>query len=125
MGGRLSSNVKRHTMKNVTLAVDTVAETIENETVKSKVPSVSVPSAEGEILQSSNLKCFGFNELKTATRNFRPDNMVGEGGFGLVFKGWIDENSLTAAKSGTGMAIAVKRLNQEGLHGQKEWLLGS
>ncbi|PQQ17277.1 hypothetical protein Pyn_39342 [Prunus yedoensis var. nudiflora] len=48
--------------------------------------------------------------------------MVGEGGFGLVFKGWIDENSLTAAKPGIGMAIAVKRLNQEGLHGQKEWL---
>ncbi|CAL9003519.1 unnamed protein product, partial [Prunus brigantina] len=45
-----------------------------------------------------------------------------EGGFGLVFKGWIDENSLTAAKSGTGMAIAVKRLNQGGLHGQREWL---
>ncbi|CAB4301175.1 unnamed protein product [Prunus armeniaca] len=93
MGGRLSSNVKRHTVKNVTLAVDTVPETIENETVKSKVPS-----AEGEILQSSNLKCFGFIELKTATRNFRP------------------------AESGTGMAIAVKRLNKEGLHGQKEWL---
>ncbi|KAL6290957.1 hypothetical protein ACE6H2_008467 [Prunus campanulata] len=112
MGGRLSSNVKRHNVKNVTLGVDTVPETIENETVKSKVPSVS----------SSNLKCFGFNEIKTATRNFRPDNMVGEGSFGLVFKGWIDENSLTAAKPGTGMAIAVKRLNQEGLHGQKEWL---
>ncbi|XP_021813786.1 receptor-like cytoplasmic kinase 176 isoform X2 [Prunus avium] len=122
MGGRPSSNVKRHIVKNVTLPVDTVPETIENETVKSKVPSVSVPSAEGEILQSSNLKCFGFNELKTATRNFRPDNMVGEGSFGSVFKGWIDENSLTDAKPGTGMAIAVKRPNQEGLHGQKEWL---
>ncbi|PQP99899.1 protein kinase APK1B chloroplastic-like isoform X2 [Prunus yedoensis var. nudiflora] len=121
-GGRLSSNVKRHNVKNVTLAVDTVPETIENETVKSKVPSVSAPSAEGEILQSSNMKYFGFNELKTATRNFRPDNMVGEGSFGFVFKGWIDENSLTDAKPGTGMAIAVKRLNQEGLHGQKEWL---
>ncbi|CAL9008065.1 unnamed protein product, partial [Prunus brigantina] len=76
MSGRLSSNVKRHTVKNVTLAVDTGPETIENETVKSKVPSASVPSAEGEILQSSNLKCFGFNELKTATRNFRPHNMA-------------------------------------------------
>ncbi|BFG22692.1 hypothetical protein CerSpe_089660 [Prunus speciosa] len=122
MSGRLSPNVKRHNVKNVTLGVDTVPETIENETVKSKLPSVSVPSAEGEILQSSNLKCFGFNELKTATRNFRPDNMVGEGSFGSVFKGWIDENSLTDAKPGTGMAIAVKRPNQEGLHGQKEWL---
>ncbi|CAL2242776.1 unnamed protein product [Prunus armeniaca] len=91
----------------------------------SKVSSVSVPSTprtEGEILQSSNLKSFAFNELKTATRNFRPDSMVGEGGFGCVFKGWVDENSLTAAKPGTGMVIAVKRLNQEGLQGHKEWL---
>ncbi|KAE8769949.1 Protein kinase APK1B, chloroplastic [Hordeum vulgare] len=28
-----------------------------------------------------------FTELKTATRNFRPDNELGEGGFGSVFKG--------------------------------------
>ncbi|KAM5556383.1 hypothetical protein ABKV19_024005 [Rosa sericea] len=91
----------------------------------SKVSSISVPSTprtEGEILMSSNLKNFFFNELKSATRNFRPDSMVGEGGFGSVFKGWVDENALTAAKPGTGMVIAVKRLNQEGLQGHKEWL---
>ncbi|XP_018500034.1 receptor-like cytoplasmic kinase 176 [Pyrus x bretschneideri] len=91
----------------------------------SKVSSVSVtstPRTEDEILQSCNLKSFAFNELKTATRNFRPDSMVGEGGFGSVYKGWVDENSLTAAKPGTGMVIAVKRLNQEGLQGHKEWL---
>ncbi len=58
-----------------------------------------------------------------ATRNFRPDSVVGEGGFGSVFKGWIDEHSLTATKPGTGMMIAVKRLNQEGLQGHKEWLV--
>lgn len=69
------------------------------------------------------MKCFSFNELKTATRNFRPDSMVGEGGFGGVFKGWIDENSLKAAKPGTGLVIAVKRLNQEGLQGHREWLV--
>ncbi|KAM6598880.1 hypothetical protein CsatA_018489 [Cannabis sativa] len=91
----------------------------------SKVSSASVPSTprtEGEILQSSNMKCFTFNELKTATRNFRPDSMVGEGGFGSVFKGWVEENSLKAAKPGTGLVIAVKRLNQEGLQGHREWL---
>jgi hypothetical protein len=79
--------------------------------------------SEGEILQATNLKSFGFSELKMATRNFRPDSVVGEGGFGSVFKGWIDEHSLTATKPGTGMMIAVKRLNQEGLQGHKEWLV--
>lgn len=58
-----------------------------------------------------------------ATRNFRPDSVLGEGGFGSVFKGWIDEQSLTAAKPGTGTVIAVKRLNQEGLQGHQEWLV--
>ncbi|KAK8593283.1 hypothetical protein V6N13_043118 [Hibiscus sabdariffa] len=87
-----------------------------------RVSSVSVPRTEGEILQSSNLKSFNFSELRTATRNFRPDSVLGEGGFGCVFKGWIDENSLTAAKPGTGLVIAVKRLNQEGFQGHQEWL---
>ncbi|KAH9622118.1 hypothetical protein KSS87_013096 [Heliosperma pusillum] len=80
------------------------------------------PRSEGEILQSSNLKNFSFNELKTATRNFRPDSVLGEGGFGAVFKGWIDEHSLTPTRPGTGMVIAVKRLNQEGPQGHREWL---
>ncbi|KAK7842841.1 putative serine/threonine-protein kinase pbl10 [Quercus suber] len=80
------------------------------------------PRSEGEILQATNLKSFAFTELKMATRNFRPDSVVGEGGFGSVFKGWIDEHSMTATKPGTGMMIAVKRLNQEGLQGHKEWL---
>jgi hypothetical protein len=92
----------------------------------SKVSIVSVPQtprSEGEILQSSNLKIFTFGELKTATRNFRPDSVLGEGGFGSVFKGWVDEHSLAATRPGTGMVIAVKRLNQEGFQGHREWLV--
>jgi len=81
------------------------------------------PRTEDEILQSSNLKRFCFNELKKATGNFRQRSMVGEGGFGSVFKGWIDDHSLTATKSGTGIAIAVKRHNQDGMQGHSEWLV--
>lgn len=91
-----------------------------------KVSSGSVPPtprSEGEILQSSNLKSFSFADLKMATRNFRPDSVLGEGGFGSVFKGWIDEHSFIAAKPGTGMVIAVKRLNQESFQGHREWLV--
>jgi hypothetical protein len=74
-------------------------------------------------LQSSNVKSFTFAELKMATRNFRPDSVLGEGGFGSVFKGWIDEHTFAAAKPGTGMVIAVKRLNQESFQGHREWLV--
>ncbi|GER51163.1 protein kinase superfamily protein [Striga asiatica] len=91
----------------------------------SKVLSTSIPPTprtEGEILMSSNLKSFTFSNLKMATRNFRPDSLIGGGGFGSVFKGWIDENSFAAAKPGTGMIIAVKKLNQESFQGHREWL---
>lgn len=86
----------------------------------SRVPSTT--RSEGEILQSPNLKSFSFSDLRTATRNFRPDSVLGEGGFGSVFKGWIDENTFAATKPGTGVIIAVKRLNQEGFQGHREWL---
>lgn len=92
----------------------------------SKASSVSVrpsPRTEGEILRSPNLKSFSFSELKSATRNFRPDSVLGEGGFGCVFKGWIDEKSLTATRPGTGLVIAVKKLNQDGWQGHQEWLV--
>ncbi|XP_040365114.1 receptor-like cytoplasmic kinase 176 [Rosa chinensis] len=88
---------------------------IRAESLRHRVPST--PRTEVEIL----LKSFFFNELKTATRNFRPDNVVGEGGFGTVFKGWIDQNSFAAAKPGKGMAVAIKRLNQESYQGREEW----
>ncbi|KAL7588352.1 hypothetical protein Lser_V15G41147 [Lactuca serriola] len=102
-----------------------IAERNGNSNSSSKVSSGSqshTPRSEGEILQSSNLKSFTFSELKNATRNFRPDSVLGEGGFGSVFKGWVDEHSLAASKPGTGIVIAVKRLNQEGFQGHKEWL---
>ncbi|KAK4736946.1 hypothetical protein R3W88_000643 [Solanum pinnatisectum] len=89
---------------------------------KSSVDTLSTPRSEGEILFSPNVKSFSFNELKSATRNFRPDSLLGEGGFGYVFKGWIDEHTLTAAKPGSGMVIAVKKLKPEGFQGHKEWV---
>ncbi|KAL6624390.1 hypothetical protein ACP70R_031711 [Stipagrostis hirtigluma subsp. patula] len=89
----------------------------------SHASSVTVtPRSEDEILESANVKAFTFNELRTATRNFRPDSVLGEGGFGSVFKGWIDEKTLAPTRPGTGMVIAVKKLNQEGYQGHKEWL---
>ncbi|KAG8366314.1 hypothetical protein BUALT_Bualt17G0067000 [Buddleja alternifolia] len=89
---------------------------------KSGTESLPTPRSEAEILSSPNVKPFSFNELKNATRNFKPDSLLGEGGFGYVFKGWIDENTLTATKPGSGLVIAVKKLKPEGFQGHKEWL---
>ncbi|RWR78518.1 Protein kinase domain-containing protein [Cinnamomum micranthum f. kanehirae] len=83
--------------------------------------SLDEVSPNGQILPTPNLRFFSFAELKTATRNFRPDTVLGEGGFGRVFKGWVDEKTLAPAKVGSGMVIAVKKLNSEGLQGWEEW----
>lgn len=91
--------------------------------VKSSNESLATPRSEAEILSCANVKPFSFNELKNATRNFRPDSLLGEGGFGYVFKGWIDEHTLTATKPGSGLVIAVKKLKPEGFQGHKEWLV--
>ncbi|KAK9757167.1 hypothetical protein RND81_01G144900 [Saponaria officinalis] len=56
---------------------------------------------------------FTFRELAHATKNFRYDCLVGEGGFGRVYKGHLS----------TGQVVAVKQLNRNGLQGNKEFLV--
>ncbi|KAH9606832.1 hypothetical protein KSS87_020240 [Heliosperma pusillum] len=96
--------------------------TVSGPSVGSSSQGFSTPRSENEILSSPGLKAFSFSDLKTATKNFRPDSVIGEGGFGYVFKGWIDEQTLLPAKAGTGMIVAVKKLKPEGHQGHKEWL---
>ncbi|KAL5698765.1 non-specific serine/threonine protein kinase [Ranunculus cassubicifolius] len=70
-------------------------------------------------LVGSNLHIFTYQELKTITHNFASSNLLGEGGFGPVHKGFIDD------KLRPGLApqpVAVKHLDLEGLQGDKEWL---
>lgn len=33
---------------------------------------------------------FTFREVAAATKNFRPESFLGEGGFGRVYKGWLE-----------------------------------
>ncbi|KAK4784072.1 hypothetical protein SAY86_018440 [Trapa natans] len=82
----------------------------------------STSRLEEELKIASRLRKFAFNDLKLATRNFRPESLLGEGGFGCVFKGWIEENGTAPVKPGTGLTVAVKTLNHDGLQGHKEWL---
>ena len=76
---------------------------------------------DGKILEAPNLKEFTFTDLKTATKNFKSDSVLGEGGFGRVFKGWVDEKTLAPSKAGIGMVVAIKKLNSESMQGFQEW----
>ncbi|KAM7251108.1 hypothetical protein ACFE04_022991 [Oxalis oulophora] len=102
---------------------DQPAGTIVPSTTTSNAESQSSTSKfEEELKVSSRLRKFAFNDLKLATRNFRPESLLGEGGFGCVFKGWIEENGTAPVRPGTGLTVAVKTLNHDGLQGHKEWL---
>ena len=68
----------------------------------------------------TNVIAFTLFELETITKSFRNDYILGEGGFGTVYKGYIDENVRVGLKS---IPVAVKVLNKEGLQGHREWLV--
>ncbi|XP_022929694.1 probable serine/threonine-protein kinase PBL17 isoform X2 [Cucurbita pepo subsp. pepo] len=67
----------------------------------------------------SDVEIFAYEEMKFATKNFRPDLILGEGGFGVVYKGFIDQNVRPGFKP---MQVAIKELNREGFQGDREWL---
>lgn len=84
-----------------------------------KIVMEDMPSS-GKIV-TPNMKMFTLAELRAATKNFRPDTILGEGGFGRVFKGWVDEKTYAPSKVGVGMAVAVKKSNPDSLQGLQEW----
>ncbi|KAL0416481.1 UNVERIFIED_CONTAM: putative serine/threonine-protein kinase PBL3, partial [Sesamum latifolium] len=82
-----------------------------------------MPMSESEILSSPYLKAFSLDELRKATADFCENSLLGEGGFGCVYKGWLDVETLTAARPGSGMPVAIKKLIHSGFQGHNEWLL--
>lgn len=63
---------------------------------------------------------FQLSELRAITQNFSSNFLLGEGGFGTVHKGYIDDNFRPGLKA---QAVAVKLLDIEGLQGHREWLV--
>ncbi|XP_030962003.1 probable LRR receptor-like serine/threonine-protein kinase At1g56140 isoform X2 [Quercus lobata] len=72
------------------------------------------PTNDDEELLGIDAKTFTFSyaELKTATEDFIPDNKLGEGGFGPVFKGTLND----------GRVIAVKQLSVTSHQGKNQFL---
>ncbi|XP_073278821.1 probable serine/threonine-protein kinase PBL7 [Primulina huaijiensis] len=59
-------------------------------------------------------KIFTFREMAAATRNFRGDCLLGEGGFGRVYKGQLESSN---------QVVAIKQLDRNGLQGNREFLV--
>ncbi|CAI5476915.1 unnamed protein product [Closterium sp. Yama58-4] len=63
---------------------------------------------------------FSYEELKTATDGFSAVNVLGEGGYGKVYRGMVREEAPDG--STVERHVAVKQLNDEGRQGFNEWL---
>ncbi|KAL6867224.1 hypothetical protein ACP4OV_015248 [Aristida adscensionis] len=70
-------------------------------------------------LVGSNLHVFTIAELRAATRDFSMTNFIGEGGFGPVYKGYVDDKLKPGLRA---QPVAVKLLDLEGGQGHNEWL---
>ncbi|KAF8016313.1 hypothetical protein BT93_H1733 [Corymbia citriodora subsp. variegata] len=75
-------------------------------------------SGDGKIVADPSLTLFSFAELKEATKNFRADALLGEGGFGRVYKGTLHGKQQSGR---TETIVAVKVLNPAGAQGYTEW----
>ncbi|KAJ6850606.1 putative serine/threonine-protein kinase PBL19 [Iris pallida] len=68
--------------------------------------------------RAHGLRVFRLPELRAATNDFHRMLKIGEGGFGSVYKAFVRP----ADGKGDKITVAVKRLNQKGLQGHKQWL---
>ncbi|KAK4757246.1 hypothetical protein SAY87_007373 [Trapa incisa] len=68
---------------------------------------------------NSNVDIFTYEEMWLATKHFRPDMIIGEGGFGIVYKGVVDDGVRKGYRT---TKVAIKELNTEGFQGDREWL---
>nr|ACF86137.1 unknown [Zea mays] len=65
------------------------------------------------------LHSFGLGELRGVTHDFSSNFLLGEGGFGAVYKGFVDAGMRPGLDA---QPVAVKQLNAAGFQGHREWL---
>ncbi|KAI3924370.1 hypothetical protein MKW98_032571, partial [Papaver atlanticum] len=112
---RVSSNAKSDSPK------------VESPTKEEEKTVYKLPSNPEEVedfrrgdLAVNPLVVFSFSELKVITSNFRQDHVLGGGGFGSVYKGFISEDLRQGIQS---LQVAVKVHDGDNSHqGHREWL---
>lgn len=74
--------------------------------------SASMSFSSGALTYMGSAKIFTLNDIERATDNFDGSRILGEGGFGLVYSGMLDD----------GREVAVKVLKRDDQHGGREFL---
>nr|CAD1839039.1 unnamed protein product [Ananas comosus var. bracteatus] len=93
-------------------SLDRVSSDLKNRSSSESKKGIDAPNDSSGVNISA--QTFTFRELAAATRNFRSECFLGEGGFGRVYKGRLES---------TGQIVAVKQLDQNGLQGNREFLV--
>lgn len=65
-----------------------------------------------ELLDVDNMRLYTYKDLQVATGDFSPENKIGQGGFGSVYKGLLKDGKL----------VAIKVLSAESRQGLREFL---
>ena len=74
--------------------------------------SESMSLSSGAMTYTGSAKTFTLNDIERATNSFDASRILGEGGFGLVYGGLLDD----------GREVAVKVLKRYDQHGGREFL---
>uniref|UniRef100_J3N2Y6 Protein kinase domain-containing protein n=1 Tax=Oryza brachyantha TaxID=4533 RepID=J3N2Y6_ORYBR len=80
--------------------------------------AVAVGAVQQQHVDGPRRAAGGVGELKSATRGFSRSLVLGEGGFGCVYRGTI-RSVLEPRRS---VEVAIKQLGRKGLQGHKEWV---
>lgn len=68
-------------------------------------------SSESHVIESGNL-VISVEVLRNVTKNFAPENELGRGGFGVVYKGELDDGTKIAVKRMEAGILSSKALNE-------------
>ncbi|XP_051135179.1 probable serine/threonine-protein kinase PBL23 isoform X1 [Andrographis paniculata] len=109
-GMRRTESMKKGSLKS---SKSTLSDDLPRSTSMITVGSKQRIIAEDALRIRAPAEIFTFRELAIATQNFNPDLLLGEGGFGRVYKGYIEK---------TEQVVAVKQLDRNGIQGNREFL---
>ncbi|KAF3455086.1 hypothetical protein FNV43_RR05534 [Rhamnella rubrinervis] len=109
-GLKVNSNV--HVKSNLDVKKEVVSDDHLSLDVKDLNLKVKV-SKDGKT-SAGQAQTFTFGELSAATGNFRSDCFLGEGGFGKVYKGYLEKIN---------QVVAIKQLDHNGVQGHREFVV--
>ncbi|KAK8514492.1 hypothetical protein V6N12_009194 [Hibiscus sabdariffa] len=111
---KTSSQAKNQSTQEKRTARGKIAAAIKANPKDKPIPNLALNaevSVDGKATKAAH--SFTFDQVIAATGNFRLDYFLGEGGFGKVYKGFLEE---------TNQVVAIKQLDQDSLQGTREFV---